>query len=681
MPWFDTYRAYDDDTLTALANAGLLRRAAKDMEADKLAWIEQRDDGGAVAADGQRVELDARGPQHARCDCPAPGICKHILGAVLWLRALEPVAISLDGRVDEAQPLAAPAPSSALQEVLDLDAALLFKAAGIAAMRRAASTPVERLIWHDQAALLVLELPELGASCRWIAGAGFAGMVSEVPAAERSAVHLIAIAALRRERGRPLEWPAGAVALPRGDDGLPAMRELEFLDQVRAVLDELVAGGLSHVSDVTSARLFALSMSARGEGRPRLASLLRNLGGMADLLATRDHRVDERDVLSLMARIHALCTAYRTARGEIAEALRGKLRRDFDEAAALELLPLGAHWWQTRGGARGLTLAFWDIQGPRLLQAVLARPDSSDVSFTRQGAWKTHAVWQGAGPAEHICEAAVKLEQPRLADDRRLALGGVTRAQTMPAWPSDDKRIDTLGWDDWTLMTDRLRDAVGLTGTPLDAALLRPHAICAPRLDEVRQRFEWPVKDVNGRWLVLTIPCGQEHRERIDNLDRLIARGVTLRAVLVRIEQSIASTALIPVAVLINDASTRSLKTVSLDFAAEPARSTTLASRILRLFEARRETPPPSAAPTLAARLLAPIAEVLETQAETGRLLLTPTQTQTLQEAQSRMASVGLETLADALHMHLQQPSADTLLTLAWLCQLLGEIEGLPLPQ
>ena len=38
MAWYDGYRAYDDDTLATLANPGLLRRAAKDVEAGKIAW-------------------------------------------------------------------------------------------------------------------------------------------------------------------------------------------------------------------------------------------------------------------------------------------------------------------------------------------------------------------------------------------------------------------------------------------------------------------------------------------------------------------------------------------------------------------------------------------------------------------------------------------------------------------
>ena len=76
MSWIQAWRAYDDDTLTALANAGLLRRAAKDVEAGKLRWLEQRSDGGTAQADGQQVQLDARGPQQARCDCPARLSCR-----------------------------------------------------------------------------------------------------------------------------------------------------------------------------------------------------------------------------------------------------------------------------------------------------------------------------------------------------------------------------------------------------------------------------------------------------------------------------------------------------------------------------------------------------------------------------------------------------------------------------
>eukprot|EP01030_Chromulinospumella_sphaerica_P018117 gene18117-17968_t len=200
MTWTHAYRAYDDDTLATLANAGLLRRAAKDVEAGKVLWQRQGDTDGVVQADGQQVQLDARGPQKAQCDCPAPGLCKHILAAALWLRALP------DGGPEAAVPEAAPANAADLEanadapappppppaaqadplaEVLALDSAALFKAAGVAAQRRALQALPCGVEWRAQGSALVMDLPALGVSCRWVAGAGFDGMVSEVPARER----------------------------------------------------------------------------------------------------------------------------------------------------------------------------------------------------------------------------------------------------------------------------------------------------------------------------------------------------------------------------------------------------------------------------------------------------------------------------------------------------------------
>ncbi|MDP9966931.1 hypothetical protein J2W37_004661 [Variovorax paradoxus] len=681
MAWYDGYRAYDDDTLATLANPGLLRRAAKDVEAGKIAWAEYGTEAGVVTADGQRVQLDARGPQQARCDCPAPGICKHILGAALWLRALEPAAPGRPAGApsDGPQETRAPAGADPLAEILALDAAALFKAAGVAAVRRAAAAASSIVEWRVQGGALVMDLPELGASCRWVASAGFTGMVSEVPAAERKAVHLIAIAALRSAHGRPFAWPASARPAPVEDTARLGERERAFLLQVESMLEELLTGGLSHVSELTSARLLALNMSARGEGLPRLAALLRNLGGTVDLLVRRDHRAEERDAFALMARIHALCAALARAEGGLAAALRGRLKRDFDESAALDLLPLGAHWWQTRGGARGLTVAFWDLAGARVLQASLARPDASDTAFTRSSAWSANALWSGAGAAQSVCEAALRLEQPRLAEDGRLALGGATRAQPLPAWAADDPRLESIGCGNWSELGERLRDATGLAAEPFDAVLLRPSDTRPPVLDETQQRLDWLVQDDEGRWLRLGIPVGPEHRQRLDSLDRLTARRAPVHAVLVRIERSAASTELMPIAVLSSNAK-KALQAVSLDFADEAARTTSLANRILRMFEARQQQrqPAPVGAPTLAARLLAPVAEVAETQAATGRMALTAVQRQRLHDALDRAGSVGLELLSSALRAHLAAPAAVPLLKLGFLCQLLGELDGLP---
>ena len=50
LSWINRYRAYDDGALEALANPGLLRRAAKDVELSKVQWRE---------ADGATGKLSA----------------------------------------------------------------------------------------------------------------------------------------------------------------------------------------------------------------------------------------------------------------------------------------------------------------------------------------------------------------------------------------------------------------------------------------------------------------------------------------------------------------------------------------------------------------------------------------------------------------------------------------------
>lgn len=67
-----------------------------------------------------------------------------------------------------------------------------------------------------------------------------------------------------------------------------------------------------------------------------------------------------------------------------------------------------------------------------------------------------------------------------------------------------------------------------------------------------------------------------------------------------------------------------------------------------------------------------------ETQAATGRMALTAAQRQRLHDALDRADSVGLEVLSSALCAHLAAPAAVPLLKLGFLCQLLGELDGLP---
>ncbi|QJW36486.1 hypothetical protein [Cellulosimicrobium protaetiae] len=90
--WAAVYAGYDDAALATLANAGLVRRARKDVAAGRVEVLELRPDEAVLSVGGACVELDARGPAGARCACPTPGACQHVVAACLWARdaAAEP---------------------------------------------------------------------------------------------------------------------------------------------------------------------------------------------------------------------------------------------------------------------------------------------------------------------------------------------------------------------------------------------------------------------------------------------------------------------------------------------------------------------------------------------------------------------------------------------------------------
>ncbi len=728
MAWYDIYRAYDDDALTTLSSAGLLRRALKDLETGKVQWHEQGADFGVVSADGQLVQLNLKGPQQARCSCPSPTICKHILGAVIWLRTLDSSLIGTAG-VDSAgavsagavstenhsadvfSDLRAPADSQVadasvvnadgampikvdpLAEILTLDQTIVFKQAGVAAVRRAASTPLTQFEWSVKGASVLMLLPELGQHCRWVAGAGFEGMISEVPAKERKAIHLLALAALRAEHRQPFEWPGELVpvATQQSNRGLSHTEQL-FVLQVIEVVAELVANGLSHVSQQSAGRLLALNMSARAENLPRIASLLRNLSGTIDLLVKRDHRAQEIDAFLMVSRIYALCNAllnYAVPNPAIADTslpwrsnendperlqeLRGRVQRNYRLNEAIDLLPLGAYWWETRGGARGLTIAFWNFTDYELVQATLARPDGSDTQFNQYSAWHSQLIWSGAGSAEKLCRQTLRLEQPRLAEGHRLAIAGVTTASTMNPWSVTDPRLSTVGIFDWRNLQNMISDSVGLVGEVVDLVLLRPVAHAMPVLDEVAQQLNWAIKDQHDCWLTVSLSVSAEKQNRAENLERLLNQKINPIAVLVKVVRFGYQVTLEPIAILMANGE-QNLIAVSLDFAEKTNASDRFTDRLLRMFKTREQRGPQASQSRFAEQLLSPLLDLLENQSATGRLNPSHSQRQHFEQVAGQLRSAGMDSIANAVQNHLEKPNPQSLMQLCWLSSMCLEL-------
>ncbi|MBQ1056769.1 SWIM zinc finger family protein [Micromonospora sp. C32] len=82
----DDLIALTPDVLAALSNRGLVKRATREVDAGERPALTEDADGAVRAAypDGVTVTLPPGGGlTAARCSCPAPGVCRHLLAVVL----------------------------------------------------------------------------------------------------------------------------------------------------------------------------------------------------------------------------------------------------------------------------------------------------------------------------------------------------------------------------------------------------------------------------------------------------------------------------------------------------------------------------------------------------------------------------------------------------------------------
>ncbi|QBE65518.1 SWIM zinc finger family protein [Pseudoduganella lutea] len=697
-PWAALCRNFDDDALATLASTGLLRRAAKDVEAGKVAWdAPPSPAGGTFRVDGQLVAIGEKGPAGAACDCPAPGICKHVVAAVLWLRDQDVVPGGGDGEdntahdgpgdvVEAGQRMAAP---DVLAEVLALDRAAVLKAAGRAAVRKAAALfpRAGPPACEASGGTLRITLPELDFECRYIGAGGLAGMVSEGVASSRKALHLLALAAVWQQHGHAAPWPAEA--MPAAPATGPTAAEREFLAHADGSILEACGIGWSHLPDILPAQLRALGTSARIEAFPRLAGMLRELAGTAALLQRRDPHADEREAIGLAARIHALCTALDGATGEIPARLRGSERRTFSDGATLELLALGAHWWERRGGARGLAVPFWDPEGRTVVQAVLARRDGADRTFNAASSWSIGQLWQGVTCERALAAGAWSLRDARLSPDGRIGIGGATRAAALPPWAEDDPRWQAAGFDDWAELGAALRTGAGLESGP-SYVLLRPASHETPQLHEARQVLAWPLRDRHDNQLVLQVPCDTARRVRIENLDAWTAAGSTdniagtVVGVVAAVEREAGAGWLEPVSLVFSR--NGRLRAIALDFdtpprAAQPnpgflARLARLLRPLASLEPAATADPIPAARASAHAQRIGAVLAVLEHHCMTGRHAPTARERQQVDAARRFWLATGLDVLVRATDTWLAAPGAANALMLVHLCRTALELDS-----
>ena len=554
---FSVYGALDDVALIALGNRGLLRRGRAELAAGRVEpvngptapeAVSQPVPGVVTIGVGRPpvpVTLTAAGPQDARCPCPVAGICLHVLAACLWMRE----AVNRGGTAEDSSAVNAttgPTASQAqptgtrlseasaheggsdpvLDEVLawepvDVEKSLGAEArrraqaslAGIAPGRLAAATDVTSapgrlsITWPDAPEIVV------------IAGLGPRGMIvsGRHSSVANAAWCLQAVIRLFARAGRPWPWPDEKATL--GD------RKRDVVSTVATVIETVLSAGISHAGPRSATDLERLAQVSRLEELPRLSRLLTSAAGRLRALAERDDAVDEAAVLSALAAAWSLTQALTAVTGPPTPALIGSA--DTETAETGLLLPLGATWWTSPSGGRGLTIRLWDLDNGRPEAVTTGRAAGVDAAFR----YSEDAILLWGTSVRNILSGPLRLTGAARRPDGALAPSSRTAVT---------RRSGEASYDDVDLaaVADRLQGiGFGPEAARFEAPVPRVRLIMVGQdglgpidIDEVHQHYLWSVTSTDGHRHLLTMEVGGREMQMVSDA---LSRKLQIQAVTV----------------------------------------------------------------------------------------------------------------------------------------------------
>lgn len=678
---------FDDEAFIALANKGLLRRAQKDLEKTEATIEQDSADALEMRFGEHRIRFDARGPSHARCSCPAAGVCQHILAAAIGLqrlaRSVDPPAGAGDAdagataapQAEETSPL--PALTASLLALTRDD---LERHAGRAGYRWAWQF-VQDIDAQEEVRLggerhLVIEFLRPRLRLRYMGG-GPESLIADADTTHLAKYQVAAVLAVRRAHGAEIAAPEPAArakataALDLGKDHvLPdsaAGAELESRRRLRAgtrqLLEDCVQLGLSHLSSAIRDRFATLAVWAQAAQYHRLALLLRRITDHLELLLERAGGADEHRLFDELALAHALLTALENAeaRGSEPAHLLGRARSEYSAAQQLELLGLGASAWRSASGYVGLTMLFWSPAEQRFYACTDARPETQRA-FDPIARYKAPGPWSGLNAPQQASGRAVRLAGAQVNAQGRLSASETTQAVVQPAHALHESLSIT---DDWTRLAERIAQARrSLLAEPQpmnDWCVLRPSRFGQAKFDAVRQTLLWPLFDRHERPLVAELAFSPHTEHAIRRVEQLSSPAAG--TLLVGRARSMAGALIVEPLSLVHPG--RENEVDALHFDAPAATSWT--SRWLASMRRGETAAPPLPAPTAAApRELMALRDWLRQQAERGladnaALRIEPG----MRSLAEQCATAGLAPLAESLR---PPASALQLLVTNYLC-------------
>lgn len=396
--------ALTPEAVAALSNAGLVKRALRELEQGQRPQLEETADGTVVArfADGATARLEpGKVLRDTPCSCNASGVCRHRVAAALaypaFARAGEPGDTSAAARESPAVPWS---PGSFDDAALERALARRILEQAQALRRRGLVVEIRRSSAEDPVPAAALP----ACSVRFLVPGDLAYARCDCELGQRCAHVAVAVWAFREADARGTGTIAATVVLGEGAHVEATPAGSAALAALTALTTDLLLDGAVHVT-ASAAQRFALVRSQLIEaGLTWQVTLLDDVEAMLSAYRQRSARYREAELARLLNEVHARALAAQSD-GELP---RGHVLGQGEAAQTrldhLRLLSLGA-----RVTADGTA---------RDVEVFLADPDTATVLVLH----KRFETAEGEAPAD-----AVALGGRRVAS--QVALGSLARGQ------------------------------------------------------------------------------------------------------------------------------------------------------------------------------------------------------------------------------------------------------------
>jgi hypothetical protein len=513
--------ALTPDALAALANRGLVKRAAKDLDAGTVPALDLAADGALTATfpDGATAVLPgAGGLEAATCTCGAAGKCRHRVGAVLAYQREQQAPQADSPETPSAAPEPVPSPAAITDD--ELRAALGHHALKAAEQTRRAGYTA-RLTWPGPDRPAAAELP--AATVKFLVpGLGYVHTDATGPARDTAIV--LAVWAFRAAAENTTEDSAEPATVSVG--GAAAT---DGLDEALALARRVLLDGAVGADGVLRAALQRESKALTRRRAHWPAGAVDDLIYQLERYEDRSAAYDPQRLAALLAELPARARAARHPEGTPAAQILGSEEADATPLTLVRLTALGA-----RVAAAG------DV---RTLEIYLAQPETgmvlavqrdwpapedgtltgADVAARRLAGCKIGALASG----NTVTEAASRTAARAL----KLGTGRLAKTQVLPLGLAWNDLPDSLRATDLDALAEELAARPPALVRPrITAESLRVIAVDSVELhgyDPASQCLEASVTALKGGTALLRVPHRSAAPGALEAAEKALRKGVT----------------------------------------------------------------------------------------------------------------------------------------------------------